>query len=1072
MSARRLRLRLPDRDLGGAAVRRLLTALGVAVLSLGLWWPAAPAQAEEPAATTASRFGACLAQGKQGDLVLLVDESASLRTNDPSNGRVTASEHLVRGLAELAKEGVTVNVRVDTFSTSYANGSGWTALSEQSLPGVLNQVTALANRRQGTGTDYWLALDGARQHLAERAAAGSTCQAILFFSDGEMDIDRGPGENDYTVAPRPYDPTNKLRNPADRERASKSATESLCRPGGLADQLRSAQVMMFGIGLQGPNPGKFDLMRSIVTGSSPAGPCGSIVDPPPGDFYAAGSVGDLLLAFNQVKAPGRITERDVCQGDVCPEGAHSFVLDPSVGRVEILGTSSGSGEPPQVVLVDPSGAQTVIPTAAGEQKLPLPQTVASGRWLEPRTAAITLTREGSQSWTGQWQVVFVDRAKTSAGSKSKTSLRIVGDVRPAWVNADSTGTWRQGGEPVALQLGLVDGAGQPVTPSAVLGKMQMAVDVVSSRGTHRLGVLDQSSLANPVMVDPGTVGLGTATLSLTLDITTKAVTDPQGRSVSGTPLATQQVDTPVTVQPPVGYPSLGAGPVQFGSAEGPAHLSAALPITGPGCVWLSGDRAVAGPDGVPWEVTSPANRAESCVKVPEGGSGELPLTLTSKEAGNGGLTGEITVSSAPLDGSSAPRETAVGYRASLAKPLNQTSFVLVFVAALLLGPGIPLGLLYLFRYLVAARIPGESLMVTQVPVTLGEAGQLLRDGAALAPQPHDLSQILPGTGRPLRRVDLGSGIVLRTRTGWSPFAAPYVQVESPGAVGVSDSHGAPMPKSGWARLPVAVQNHWVLVQRHSDPADQATLVLIAGASASAEQRKDLYQTAADRAQQSFKALAAARPAGSSAPETSSPFGPVSTSGQAAENPFGPVGPAATTGPATASPFGVPGTPPAGEAGGGPFGVPGTPPAGEASGGPFGSAAAGGPSGVPGGASGADETRGQAGSTPPADPFGVAGAPPGADGPFGAPAASPGPASSGPGGGPFGPAAPPSTFETASAGSAGAPAAGDPFGPASATVIAGPYQPAAPPPQAAPLTYQPEAPPQGVPPAPDGSNPNA
>ena len=943
MSDGGLCLCLPDRDVGRSAMRRLLASLGLLLLTLGIWLPAPAARAAEPSSSASSRFGACLARAKQADLILLVDESASLKTNDPGHGRVTASEHLMRGLADLAKQGVTVNVRVDTFSTSYANGSGWTVLTEQSLPGVLGQVSALAGRQQGTGTDYWLALDGARLHLAERAAAGSTCQAVLFFSDGEMDIDRAPGEDDYTVASRPYDPSNKLGSAADRARANQRATESLCRPGGLADQLRSAGVILFGIGLQGPNPGRFDLMRSIVTGNSPTGRCGSISDPVPGDFYVAGSVGDLLLAFTQVNSPGRITERDVCQGDVCPEGVHSFVLDPSVGRVDIVATSSGSGQPPQVILIDPTGAQITVPTAAGDQKLPLPQTVGMSRWLEPRTVAITLVRDGSAAWTGQWQVGFVDPAKASAGSKSKTSLRIVGDVRPVWRNADSTGTWRQGGDPVDLQIGLVDGSGQPIEPTAILGTMQLAVDVVSSRGSQRLAVLDQTSVSAPVRVDPTTVGLDVTTLSLSLDITTKATTDPQGRPVSGTALATQRVDSPVSVLAPPGYPTIGSGPIHFGSAEGPANLNASLPVTGPGCVWLGSHRGLAGPDQVSWEVTSPAHSPETCITVAEGATGALPLTLTSKQAGNGGVSGEVTIFFAPAEKTSDPRQVTVAYHGSLFKPLNQTSFVLAFLAALLLGPGIPLGLLYLFRYLVAARIPGESLMVTMIPVSLVD-GRLLRDGVPLAPRPDDLSQILAGTGKPLRSIDIGSGIVLRACSGWSPFTTPYVQVVVPDAVGVSDSHQVPMPKTGYARLPVAVQNHWVLLQRLSDPADQATLILIAGVSASSGQRQELYDTAADGARRSFQALATARPGQTSpvhtavpsgeAPTPANPFvtpgatgsaSPVPSGGPVSPVPGSPARPFPDTAPVSGAAETETGNAVPGSAPGGPFGPPGTVP---------------------------------------------------------------------------------------------------------------------------------------------------
>lgn len=99
---------------------RLIAGLSVALAALVV---PQQARAEDPATSATSRFAACLSSAKQGDLVLLVDESASLRANDKGNGRVTASQVLMKGLATLESQaGVKLEVRVDRFSTSYADG--------------------------------------------------------------------------------------------------------------------------------------------------------------------------------------------------------------------------------------------------------------------------------------------------------------------------------------------------------------------------------------------------------------------------------------------------------------------------------------------------------------------------------------------------------------------------------------------------------------------------------------------------------------------------------------------------------------------------------------------------------------------------------------------------------------------------------------------------------------------------------------------------------------------------------------------------------------------------------------
>ena len=58
-----------------------------------------------------------------------------------------------------------------------------------------------------------------------------------------------------------------LDSPTGIDDTTKRAVDSICRPGGLADQLRSSGIIMLGIGL-GANktPSDFDVMSAISTG--------------------------------------------------------------------------------------------------------------------------------------------------------------------------------------------------------------------------------------------------------------------------------------------------------------------------------------------------------------------------------------------------------------------------------------------------------------------------------------------------------------------------------------------------------------------------------------------------------------------------------------------------------------------------------------------------------------------------------------------------------------------------------------------------------------------------------------
>jgi hypothetical protein len=122
----------------------------------------------------------------------------------------------------------------------------------------------------------------------------------------------------------------------------------ICRPGGVADQLRSSQVALFGIGLQGSSgsAGDFLFMESVATGESrsDAAACGKLVDPVPGEFHLATDIDSLLLAFDGISSPGSrpITQdAGICQVSVCIDKAHRFVLIIDAG-VRVLATADGT----------------------------------------------------------------------------------------------------------------------------------------------------------------------------------------------------------------------------------------------------------------------------------------------------------------------------------------------------------------------------------------------------------------------------------------------------------------------------------------------------------------------------------------------------------------------------------------------------------------------------------------------------------------------------------------------------------------------------------------------------------
>src|SRR5436305_4131491 len=187
-----------------------------------------PAYAE-PAGGGAKRFGACLDSQKTGDLVVLFDESSSLQGSDPQAARVQAARYLLQTLGNYAdRVGANLDVASAGFSDTYAPEHDWTKVTGSTAAQVGSELGSIGSKNTGIDTDYWLALDGARQALATRGQGpngGQRCQAIAWFSDGKIDFT----QRDLS---KPYAGGTNLGSPNGVDDTTKRAVDSICRPGG------------------------------------------------------------------------------------------------------------------------------------------------------------------------------------------------------------------------------------------------------------------------------------------------------------------------------------------------------------------------------------------------------------------------------------------------------------------------------------------------------------------------------------------------------------------------------------------------------------------------------------------------------------------------------------------------------------------------------------------------------------------------------------------------------------------------------------------------------------------------
>jgi hypothetical protein len=836
----------------GSALRRrtgpALRVLAAVVLTLALavpgWFSAIAAAAPDKTDNAAiDRYGACLASQKAGDLLILVDESGSLKSTDAQAARVQAAKYLVETLGRYADRTASkLDVAIAGFSSDYSIQQDWTPLTGTSVDSVNNKVQTLAQRDSGADTDYWLALDGARQSLADRAQGNpNRCQAIAWFSDGKIDFSQRPGN-------RPYAPDVDLGSAAGVTEMIRRATDSICRPGGLADQLRSAHVVMLGVGL-GDSSSDFGVMSAITTGTGPNGTrCGSIMDPKPGAFYRVSNIDQMLFAFDALNPVPRIEDsKPVCRQQVCPEARHNFVLDPSVKSVHILGSGGMPGIVPY--LISPSNQQLQLSQRDGKVDTSIDGMPVSYEWQSGSAQTVLLQSANSPKWPGQWAIVYVDTTGQHPDAVSRVSIHITTDIFPALKSDRSS--WHAGQVRKGVTFGLADAQGKPIDPNSLAGQAAMSA-VLEMGGAAPVKLLDsvpKDAIARPLDLDLTEAKPGPATLRMSLVITTAATPN-----APGTTLSPQYVDVPVQILPKVGLPAPGQR-IDFGTVEGAKGATAQLQITGPGCVWIAdGERTTiaAAPEGIGnISVTSSATGPKNCLKVDDGQKANLPVALRTERNGHGGLNGAVPVHIAAKDNPSDAQTVDVGFMASLVRPLSTTNFVLVFIAALLLGPGIPLALLYAAKWYVG-KIPGAPMLAERIPVEV-DAGVVVRDGEPFHMDDTDLVTPVPGLARGARNVTV-QGVNLSTVSGRSPFGTAHVRVSAPGYVGA----GSEMPSTEGtglqAVLPLAVHGTWVVLHDPRGPANRAEVLLMVHGQADIARRQKIYDDVERRLPELLTAL--------------------------------------------------------------------------------------------------------------------------------------------------------------------------------------------------------------------------
>lgn len=147
------------------------------------------------------------------NLFFLVDSSASLRTKgkgqgpgtDPNDLRADVLSQSIQQIAELNSDDVKVSFALTTFDKT-APGKGkasykWTVASSENAEKASQWVEkTIPEQDFGPYTDWRAGLKEAKNQLAQSPSdGGNVCKAIIWFTDGELDVNGDKAQNAQAI---------------------------------------------------------------------------------------------------------------------------------------------------------------------------------------------------------------------------------------------------------------------------------------------------------------------------------------------------------------------------------------------------------------------------------------------------------------------------------------------------------------------------------------------------------------------------------------------------------------------------------------------------------------------------------------------------------------------------------------------------------------------------------------------------------------------------------------------------------------------------------------------------------
>ena len=800
-------------------------------------------QVDAPSATL-EEIATCLRGTDRLLLVVLIDESGSLKTTDPTNERVTAARLALRSFASLSSTSVaghrpSVDVLLAGFSSGFTEVMPWTALDDRRIDQVEAAVGGFAARNSGLDTDFPTALLGAQRALAARSAdlseraATEPCKAVLLFTDGRYDVEAGdtPARHEAGTE-KEYAPGVSLLDPANGPVVEAAGRDLLCRSDGtgLADRLRGDGAAVVTVALAAQiDAADQEFLRALSTGEGAGVSCGALRGAGTGAYLGAADLTEVVPAFARVatsiagatEAPGEAVV-ETCATTRCERGERRFELDPILRRFTILADTAAAGVTAEIR--GPAGADPLVMVAGEGGSEVLDGATLSWTWVADTTVEIDADLpESSEEWAGRWSVTFVDPTGANAAVRPRADIFLYS----GWSPSLPVPARLLRGESAVVTVVVVDAGGDRVSGEA-LADSGARVDATLTDPT--------TGEKQPVTVDgPDPQGRFRATYAVAADLKS-ALLDLDvrltARTASGVALAPSTGRYEVEVSVPDLYPHVTASEIRLTSVRGTGTARGTIEIVGgrdrAGCVWFADAEVVSFPrEARSFSVAlSPRASEEKCLKIVAGESRSVEVRVRPEAPSEGVVRGVLTVHVSAKDEID-ELPVSVPFSFDVAPPIDQVTRAGLFVAILLPGVLLPVGVLMLVNRRLARFEAPSRVVVARVPVSVERTVDRVvraytaqedaavpirtRSAGGIRDGLHVDPSLLVSLGEGARRVKTVSheGLTIHARASRHPFGEPYgsVQCDRPFAAGGPLSASSDAPD----RLPLALPGSWVFV---------------------------------------------------------------------------------------------------------------------------------------------------------------------------------------------------------------------------------------------------------------------